>query len=95
MPRHGRPLLCQHEASFAIQDSDNRQADRHESGLSILCQGQPVLRPLEHQPAQRLGKRIVDLLENLASNGKGGAQLTPHAHGLAALPGENERPLHP
>ena len=39
MPRHGRPLLCQHKASFALQDSDNRQADRHESGLGILSQG--------------------------------------------------------
>ena len=75
----GRPPL-------RLDHPDHRHADRHQRRLRVAGQDQLVLRPLEHQPRQRLAQRAVDRRENLARLGEIVGQVAAHADRLTPLP---------
>ena len=82
------------EAGLLLQDPDHRQADGHQGRLGVLGQPQVVLRAFEHEPAEVLGQRIVDLLKEVPGHRKGLRQPLSHPDGLAALAGKNESARH-
>ena len=78
------------KSALVLQHAQHGQADRHQGRLGVLGQGQIRLRPLEHEPAQALAQRIVDLLEDEARRAEGLGERTPHADGLGSLAREDE-----
>ena len=100
MSRHVIRQVGERSAAFRLDHPDHRDADRHQRRLSVAGQDQLILRPLEHQPRQRLAERAVDRRENLARLGETIGQVTSHADALTALPrtykrASRSRPIHP
>ena len=70
------------------------ERDRHQRGLRVLGQREPVGRALPHDRGQLLAERVVDFAKHLAGGRKGVRERLAHADGLAALPRENKCDRH-
>ncbi len=89
--RAGAPQI---EAALALEHAQHGEADRHQRRLGVLGQRELVLRPLEDHPGEVLAERLVDFGEDLAGAGMAFGEVAPHADGLRALSGKNQRASH-
>src|SRR6478672_10229817 len=85
-----RGIVCEIEACLALEHPHRRKRYRHQRGLGILRQGEPLRRSVPHDGAQLVAERLVHLVEHLACCREGLGERLPHADGLTALPRKNE-----
>ena len=81
-------------AARALERAQRRDRGRHQGGLGVLGQAQPLVGPFEDQAAQRLAQRRVDLLEHRSGRRHRGEQGLAHADRLRALAREDQCCVH-
>ena len=82
------------ELALALEHAQDGEADGHQGRLGVLGQGQGLDRPFEHQAAERLLERLIDLFKDVAGRAKGPGEILAHAHRLGALPRKYKDLLH-
>ncbi len=85
MAGHEVRLFLEREPALVLEHPRRGDAYRHQRRLGVLGERQLVLRPLEHEPGQVLGKRFVDFLVDLPCLGVGLGQRLAHADRLRSL----------
>ena len=75
---------------FALKHAHGGERDRHQRGLRILGQRQPVGRAVPHDGGELLAQRFIDFVEHVAGGGKIVRKRLAHADGLAALARKNK-----
>ena len=81
-------------AARGLERAQRRDRGRHQGGLGVLGQAQPLVGPFEDQAAQRLAERRVDLLEHRSGRRHRGEQGLAHADRLRALAREDQCCVH-
>ena len=76
MARHER-RLDRVRPIFLAKRGIGRQRYRHQRGLRVGCQRQRRFRPLPQGARKALAKRLIDLFEHVARDGKPCARLCP------------------
>src|SRR5205085_10029512 len=82
------------EACLSLQHAHDRERHRHQGGLSILGQGEPLGRAFPDDLAELLTQSRVNLCKHLAGRGKCLGKRLAHADDLASLTRKNESCRH-
>ncbi len=94
MPGDIGDAAAQLETRLRLEHPHYGEARRHQRRLRVFGQRQIALRPVEHQPRQRLGQGVVDLLIKTARCREGVGEIATHPDRLRSLPRKYECAVH-